>query len=255
MSIIFTLVLTNSKISVIDSSWHRCHLRGSRWRIKMAELILYNYFRSSTSYRARIALAHKELDYEYRPIHLLKNGGEQHSEVFRKLNPAGEVPCLIHNDKAISQSVAIIEYLDEVFPQKPLYPKDPYKKALVRQVCETINSGIHPLHNLKVFQKLGKDAGYNKQQNEAWAQHWVELGFVSIEKMLLPFSKKFAFGDDITAADVFIVPQMLTARRFGTDTTKFQLLTKIEKNCESLPEFFKTHPARQVDTPEDMKIS
>lgn len=215
----------------------------------MNSIILYNYYRSSTSYRVRIALHHKNLPFEYKPVHLLNNGGEQFSEDYLRLNPQAEVPTLIHNGKVIGQSMAIIEYLDEVFPETPLFAKDPYQKAVTRQFCENINSFMHPICNLKVLKKLETDCGYNQEQKEAWIQHWAGIGFQTLEKITSQTSGKYCFHDQLSAADLFLAPMMFSANRFKVDLTKYKNLNKIHHNLENLESFQKAHPARQPDTP------
>ena len=221
----------------------------------MKNLILYNYFRSSTSYRARIALALKKLEYEYYPVHLINNGGEHHSESYRKLNPMGGLPTLVHDGKPISQTMAILQYLDEAFPQTyALFPKDFFQKAKVIQFCENINTDIHPVQNLKVLKYIGKNFGCNEEQKEQWVQHWISEGFHAVEKFAQESAGEFCFGSTVTAADIFLVPQMVTAERFHTDLTSFPTLNRIYKNCLELPEFKNAHPFRQVDTPENLRI-
>jgi maleylacetoacetate isomerase/maleylpyruvate isomerase len=217
--------------------------------------ILHNYFRSSTSYRARIALNLKGIKYKYVPVHLLKNGGEQHSAEYRKLNPQGEVPTLIHNGKAISQSMAIVEYLEDIHPANPLFPKDPYMKAKVRQFCENINSFMHPLGNLKVMQKLEKDNAYTAEQKNAWIQHWNTQGFQALEEMLKEFSGRYCFGDQVTAADAFLVPVIFASNRFKVDLQNFPLCRKINEECLKQKAFIDAHPFRQMDTPTEERIS
>lgn len=213
----------------------------------MDTLILYNYFRSSTSYRARIALNFKNLPYEYRAVHLLK--AEQHSAEYLRLNPQGEVPSLVHQGRSIAQSIAILEYLEDVFPNPPLYPKDPYLKARVRQFCENINSYLHPLSNLKVMQYLEKKHGYDQAAKEEWIRHWYKPGFEVLEGMLQTSAGKYSFGDQVTAADACLIPAVFTARRFHVDLSAFPTVVRIDKECQSHPAFEKAHPSRQPDTP------
>lgn len=221
----------------------------------MAQLKLYNYFRSSTSYRARIALHLKKLEFEYKPIHLLNNGGEQHSAEYRALNPVGGVPTLVDGDKVISQSFAILEYLDDAFPQTyQLLPKDPYLKAKVRQVCENINADIHPLQNLKLMQYLEKKHGYTQEQKDEWAQKWIHEGLGATEKILAATTKTYAFGDQVTAADLFIIPQVFSSLRFKVDISKYPIISKINDNCLKLEAFQRSHPGKQIDTPADARI-
>lgn len=215
----------------------------------MASLILYNYFRSSTSYRARVALYHKNLDFEYRAVHLLNNGGEQNGASYKDLNAMGEVPTLVHNGQSIAQSVAIIEYLEEVFPQNPLFPKDPFEKAQVRQFCETINSFMHPLGNLKVLQYLEQHHHYTQLQKEEWFAHWNYRGYSALEKTLEKTSGTFCFGDQISAADVFLIPQMFASLRFNVDLKTYPLCEKIYNNCKTVTAFQKAHPLNQPDSP------
>lgn len=222
----------------------------------MSKPILYNYFRSSTSYRARIALELKQLKYEYRPIHLINNGGEQNTESYRSLNPIGGVPTLVDDENVISQSMAIIEYLDEKYPQSPsLFPKDLFLKAKVRQLCEIINADTHPLQNLKVTTFLEKDLGIDSAKKNMWLTKWITEGLVAVEKTIQPFAKNFCFGNNVTAADLFLIPQLFSAQRFNVDTSKFKLLNQINDNCNSIEAFKKAHPYRQPDAPADLKIN
>lgn len=217
----------------------------------MSSLTLYNYFRSSTSYRARLALHIKGLEFDYKPISLLK--GEQHSAEYRKINPLGGVPTLVHNGKTIPESFAIMEYLDEVFPTPALLPQDAYLRARVRQVCEVINSFMHPLGNLRTLQYLEKHNGYTQEQKEAWVQHWAAQGLETLETTLKEFSGTYSFGDQITMADLFLVPQLLTCTRFNVDISKYPTLIKINENCLKLEAFQKAHPFKQIDTPEEFR--
>lgn len=217
----------------------------------MASIVLYNYFRSSTSYRVRLALHLKGIDFEYRPINLLK--AEQHSSAYRHINPLGGVPTLVHDDKVIPESFAIIEYLDEVFPKQPLLPSDPYIRARIRQVCEVMNSFMHPMGNLKTLQYLEKHNGYDQDQKEKWVQHWAEQGLETLELTLKDFAGLYCFGNTITMADLFLIPQILTCQRFKVDLSKYPTLLKINENCLSLEAFKKAHPFKQVDTPEEFK--
>lgn len=218
----------------------------------MAEFILHNYFRSSTSYRARIALNFKNLAYEYKAVNLLKS--EQQSPEYKKLNPIGGVPTLIHNGKIIPDSYAIIEYLEELHPTPALLPKDLYLRARVRQVCEIVNSSMHPMGNLRVLSYLEKEKGYNQEQKEDWFQHWAYRGLEAIEQNLKEFAGTYSFGENVTMADVFIVPQVITCQRFKTDTSKYPTIMKIFNNCQKIEAFAKAHPFGQPDTPEEMRI-
>ena len=226
-----------------------CYIR------EMPNLTLYNYFRSSTSYRVRIALELKGLKYAYSPVSLVVNGGEQNLPAYRQLNPLGGVPTLIHNGNAISQSFAIIEYLDEIFPQPvPLFLKDAFESAKIRQLCETINADIHPLQNLKVTQYLESQLNATAEQKSKWINKWITEGLKAFEESLQPFAGKYCFGDNVTAADLFLIPQLFSALRFGVDISSFKKLNQINDNCLLLAAFKNAHPFRQPDTPAEFRI-
>ena len=221
----------------------------------MSNLILHNYFRSSTSYRVRIALELKGLKYDYRPVHLVANGGEHNLPGYRQLNPIGGVPTLVHNGKAISQSFAIIEYLNEIFPQPvPLFSEDAFENAKIRQLCETINADIHPLQNLKVTQYLETQLNADPEQKKKWLHKWISEGLSAFEKSLSSFTGKYCFGDKVTAADLFLIPQLYSSLRFGVDISGYKMLAQINENCLLLEAFKNAHPHRQPDTPADLKI-
>ena len=220
----------------------------------MDSLSLYNYFRSSTSYRVRIALEIKGLKYTYIPVHLLNNGGEQNTTEYRKLNPAGGVPSLQHNGKIISQSFAIIDYLESMFPEPALFPKDHYQSGKIRQFCETVNSDIHPLTNLKVMKFLETDFAFSTEQKVKWISKWVTDGLLALEKIVAPQAGLFCFGDTLTAADLFLIPQLFSANRFQVDISKFENLSRINEACLKKEAFAKAHPHRQSDTPEELRL-
>lgn len=213
----------------------------------MSTLILYNYFRSSTSYRARIALHLKNLPFEYRAVHLLKN--EQHSPEYKKINPQSEVPSLVHDGKVIGQSLVIMEYLDEVFGGPKLYPADPFQRARVRQFCENINSFLHPVTNLKVMKELESRFGAGPAAKENWIKHWMGIGLSTLEKILLDSSGAYCFGDRITAADLCLIPALFSARRFNVNLEAYPIIRRVESTCLQHPAFQKAHPSKQPDTP------
>lgn len=217
----------------------------------MKSLLLYNYFRSSTSYRARIALHWKGLEFDYKPINLLKS--EQRSEEYLNLNPLGGVPTLVHGDRVIPESFAIIEYLDEVFPQNKLLPEAPYLRARIRQFCEIINSSMHPMGNLKVLKHLESQHGYDQTQKDHWVGIWARQGLQALETIAKEFAGKYSFGNEITMADAFLIPQLLTCQRFNVDLTPYPTLLKINENCLELEAFKKAHPFVQIDTPEELR--
>ena len=213
------------------------------------EYKLYNYYRSSCSYRVRIALELKKIAYEYIPIHLLEDGGRQNSSEYQRINTKQEVPTLIHLETPISQSMAIIEYLDEIKPEVRLLPKNPVDRAHVRQACEIINSGIQPLQNLRILNKLVNDYKINDQQKKTWINDVVTLGLNSFEKFISNKSGKYCFGDTLSAADLFLVPQLFSSVRFGVDLSPYKTLMQINDNCLKLEAFQKSHPDVQPDTP------
>jgi len=220
----------------------------------MAALILYNYYRSSTSFRVRIGLEIKGLKYDYKPIHLLN--GEQHNAEYRGLNPLGGVPTLVHDEKVLSQSLVILEYLDAAFPETyQLFPQQIFLRAQVKQFCENINADLHTFGNLKLLQYLEKKHGYTQSDKDKWVQHWFTDGFLALEKMLLTTSKHYCFGSTITAADLLLVPMVLTAERFQTNLEPFPIIKRISQFCLTRPEFIKAHPLRQIDTPSDQRIN
>jgi maleylacetoacetate isomerase/maleylpyruvate isomerase len=216
----------------------------------MAQIILHNYFRSSTSYRIRIALHFKNLEFTYKPVHLINNGGEQHQPQYKELNPMAEVPTLEHKGLVLGQSMAIIEYLEEEFPNPALMPKDLQKRAKIRQFCESINSFLHPISNLKVLQYLEKNHQYTQEQKEQWISHWYPKGLIALETWLKKNSKQYCFGDQISYADCFLVPLVFTCVRFKVDLTNYPLILKINENCLKVDAFKKAHPFNQIDTPE-----
>ncbi len=192
------------------------------------QLTLHHYWRSSCSWRVRWALALKEVAYKSVPVNLLK--GEQNELAYLKLNPSGQVPCLIVDGKPLSESIAIIEWLDETFPTHPLLPKDPWQRAELRSFCQMIAAGIQPLANLRVQQYVSKDA----DKKAEWSRHFVTEGLVPVETMLRKFSsdgKAFCFGDKPTLADLFLIPQIYNAHRVGVDMSRFPLAQKIYENA------------------------
>ncbi len=216
------------------------------------QLQLYNYYRSSASYRVRLALHFKELNFDYVPVHLIKNQGEQNSESYRQLNSLSQVPTLIHQTaqgpKAMSQSVAIIEYLEEVFPQKSLLPKDPFMRSKIREFSETINSLAQPMGNLGTLQHLENKYQFDAQMKSDWIQFWNHKALTHLEGLSQKFHGTFCFHDQFSMADCFLLPQLFTARRFKVDISPFPRLLAIEKNCLQLPFAIKAHPENQVDS-------
>jgi len=206
---------------------------------------LYSYFRSSASYRVRIALHWKELQFEYLPVQI--RSGEQDSPTYRWVNPMGHVPALDHDGFLIAESMAIIEYVDSVFTAKPLFPIAPRDRATVVQICELINSGIQPLQNLKVQKLLEGRFKMSKPDSDAFVHHWIEDGLRNLEKLLERTAGEFCFGDTVTAAECFLVPQCLTARRFAVEVDQFPLISRVNARAIKLEAFTKAQPEQQPD--------
>jgi maleylacetoacetate isomerase len=208
---------------------------------------LYSYFRSSASYRVRIAMHWKELKFEYVPIHLLKDGGQQRAGSFLQVNPMGHVPALDHDGFLVAESVAIIQYLDAISPERPLFPKDPRQLARNMQICELMNSGIQPLQNLKVTQFLESEYGLKKDRVDAWAKHWIDKGLSGLENILKHTAGKFSLGNEFTAADCFVIPQCFASRRFGVKIEDYPTVARVEVEGLKLPAVQKAHPEKQPD--------
>ena len=210
---------------------------------------LYTFFRSSASYRVRIALNLKGLQYEQAPIHLRRGGGEQLSAAYKAINPQALLPALEDGGKILTQSLAIIEYLEERYPQPPLLPRDPADKALVRSMALIIACEIHPIQNLRVLQYVKREYNQSDQQVNCWAQHWINLGLAALEQMIVaqPRRGKFCCGDTPTLADICLVPQLGNARRYGCDLSPCPAIMEIEKNCVALPAFADAAPEKQPD--------
>ncbi|XP_069885023.1 maleylacetoacetate isomerase isoform X1 [Dipodomys merriami] len=208
--------------------------------------ILYSYFRSSCSWRVRIALALKGINYETVPINLIKDGGQQFSEEFEALNPMKQVPALKIDGIIIGQSLAIIEYLEETRPTPRLLPQDPKKKASVRMISDLISSGIQPLQNLSVLKQMGDNP-------QPWAQKVIISGFDALEKILQSTAGKYCVGDEVSMADLCLVPQVANAERFNVDLTPYPTINHINKTLLALEAFQVSHPSRQPDTPTELR--
>lgn len=210
-------------------------------------LTLYTYWRSSAAYRVRIALALKGLDATQIPVHLLKDGGQQRAEPYKALNPAQLVPTLQHDALTLNQSLAIIEYLDAVYPQQPLLPEDPATAAVVRALALDIACDIHPLNNLRVLQYLTGTLGVTEQQKTDWIQHWLRQGFAALEQRLAQTAGQYCVGDQVTLADLCLVPQVYNALRFAVDLTPYPQIHKVYQHCLLLPAFASAAPEQQPD--------
>lgn len=210
---------------------------------------LYSYFRSSAAYRVRIALHLKGLPFDTIPVHLLQDGGMQHQEAYTHINPTQLVPTLADDSVVLGQSLAIMEYLEERYPAKPLLPADPPGRARVRWLSQLIACDIHPLNNLRVLQYLEQVLGVDASAKAAWYQHWVATGFDALEALLQQDGQgsRFCLGDTPGMADCCLVPQMANARRFALPLQAYPHLCRIEAACLELDAFRKAAPENQPD--------
>jgi len=214
---------------------------------------LYSYFRSSTAYRVRIALHLKGIPFEMIPVNILK--GEQADPAYQKLNPLMGVPTLVHDGFAIAQSLAILNYLDNVAPTPPLAEGNHQEMAYVRQVALSIATDIHPLVNLKVLNHLTAEYGMDDSGKKEWYAHWARKGMAEVETLLRErgWHGDFALKDKVSVADLCIVPQMYSLRRYGIDVTDYPICRKIEANCMKMDAFQKASPEMQPDAPADLE--
>jgi maleylacetoacetate isomerase len=205
------------------------------------KLTLYDYYRSSASYRVRIALALKGLDYERVPVNLLES--EQKDEAYLARNPQGFVPMLEADGARITQSLAIIGWLDRVFPEPPLLPADTHERAHVVALCLTVAADIHPVNNLRVLKRLTA-LGIEQAERDEWYRHWIREGFDALEALAAPRAGRFLFGDSVTTADICLVPQIYNARRFEVDLAPYPTLVRADAEASALDHFASAHPDR-----------
>ncbi|KAM9465964.1 maleylacetoacetate isomerase isoform 2-T2 [Clarias gariepinus] len=208
--------------------------------------VLHGYFRSSCSYRVRIAFALKGIEYDQVPVNLVKDGGQQLTDQYKTVNPMQQVPAVTIDDITLSQSLAIIQYLDETRPKPRLLPADIKQRAQVRMISDLIASGIQPLQNVYVIQKVGAE----KVQ---WAQHFINKGFKALETILKETSGTYCVGDEISMADICLVPQVYNAERFKVDLDQYPTIKRINQTLMELEAFKVSHPSCQPDTPDDLK--
>ncbi|HYO96959.1 MAG TPA: maleylacetoacetate isomerase [Polyangiaceae bacterium] len=213
----------------------------------MTSIRLYSYFRSSSAWRVRMALHYKGIEHRIAPVHLLRDGGEQRRPEFSRTNPLGQVPVLEvesgGNVWRLTQSMAILEYLEELHPSRPLLPRELDARAHVRQLSELVNSGIQPLQNLKPNQVL-RAQGVDPSP---LVRQVIHDGLTAMETLARPSAGRFLVGDTPTFADLFLVPQLFAARRFAVDVTVFPLLCSVEQECEAMAEFLRARPEAQPD--------
>ncbi len=210
---------------------------------------LFSYWRSSAAYRVRIGLNLKGLAHQITPVHLVRDGGQQHSEGYAALNPQELVPTLVHGQSVVHQSMAILEYLDEVFPEPALLPDDALGRARVRALAQLVACDIHPLNNLRVMQFFSDTWHVPQPERDDWTKHWMQVGFDAMERMLVESVEtgRFCHGDTPTLADCCLVPQLFNAKRFNVDLTPYPTLVRIEEACLALEAFDAARPENQAD--------
>lgn len=202
--------------------------------------VLYDYFRSSASYRVRIALNLKGLAYDSVPVSLLDNA--QRAPEYLSKNPQGLVPALLDGEQLLTQSLAICEYLEETYPQPALLPNDAIGRARVRALALSIACDIHPLNNLRVLRRLEAQFAADQAGKDAWYQHWIQSGFEAFEQQIQSTHGQYCFGDTVTLADLALVPQVYNARRFNCDLSAYPTMRAIEQRCLALDAFARATP-------------
>ena len=209
----------------------------------MSQAILHDYYRSSAAYRVRIALNLKGVEYDSHPVNLLES--EQQSDDYRALNPQALVPMLEIDGHQLTQSLAIMVYLDQRYPEPPLIPPDPADGAHVRAMALAIACDIHPLNNLRVLKYLAGPLRLGEDERKDWYAHWIEQGFAALEAMAAPHAGSLMFGDTPTLADICLVPQMYNARRFNVAVDAFPTLVRADETASRIEPFAAAHPDRQ----------
>ncbi|XP_028840218.1 maleylacetoacetate isomerase isoform X2 [Denticeps clupeoides] len=209
--------------------------------------VLHGYYRSSCSWRVRIAFALKGMEYDQVPVNLVRDGGQQLTTRFKALNPMQQVPAVTIDGFTLSQSLAIIQYIEETRPEPHLLPSEPKTRAQVRMICDIIASGIQPLQNLYVLLKIGEEKIH-------WGQHFIQRGFEALEPILVQTAGKYCVGNEISMADLCLVPQVYNAERFKVDVTQFPTIKRLNETLLQHEAFKTSHPSCQPDTPDDMPI-
>lgn len=208
---------------------------------------LYSYFRSSAAFRVRIALNLKGLSYDTQAVHLLKQGGEQHSAEYVAINPSELVPTLLDQQYVLTQSLSILEYLEEAYPKTALLPQNLQQRAQIRAFAQHIACEIHPLNNLRVLQYLEQTLAVSNTEKTAWYQHWIKLGFHSLEQQLQQSNGEYCFGEQASFADCCLIPQVYNAKRFQIDLTEYPKIQSIYTHCMQLAAFQQAAPEQQAD--------
>lgn len=211
--------------------------------------MLYGYWRSSASYRVRIALNLKEIPHDQRPIHLVRDGGQQYRAEYRALNPQAQVPTLVHDGLVLSQSMAILEYIEETFPARPMLPGDRPGRARVRSLCNVIACDTHPINNLRVLKYLTETLQVPDSARTEWYRHWVAAGLDAFEQMLADSGAtgRFCHGDQPTLADCCLLPQIYNARRFDCDESNWPEIRRVCESLEAIDAIVDAAPENQID--------
>lgn len=210
-------------------------------------ITLYGYWRSSAAYRVRIALNLKNIEHQHKSVHLVKEGGQQHSAAYVALNPTHLVPTLVDGAFSLNQSLAIIDYLDDKYSDYPLYPNNLEHKALVKALSFDIACEIHPVNNLRVQQYIVRELDASLEQKTAWLDYWLSTGFKALETRLETTAGDFCFGDKVSVADLCLIPQVYNAVRFNIDMSAYKNINRIVINCNQLPAFIAALPENQDD--------
>lgn len=208
---------------------------------------LYGYWRSTAAYRVRIAMHLKGITFESISVHLVKNGGEQHESAYSELNPNHLVPTLVDGDFSLNQSLAIIDYLEQITNGNDLYPSEAKSRAKVHALALDIACEIHPLNNLRVQQYLTNSLNITEEAKQLWVEYWMNVGFIAIEKQLASSAGQFCFANTVSVADICLVAQVYNAHRFNVDMSAYPIINKIVKNCNELPAFINALPENQSD--------
>lgn len=221
----------------------------------MTQPVLYGYFRSSCSWRVRIALAYKRISPEHVSVHLVQDGGQQHTQTHHLRNAMHQVPVFEVHGEQLAQSMAILTYIEEMHPMPALLPQTPMGRAKCMQFSEMINAGIQPLQNLAVMQHLQSQHNWTKTQSLEWSAHWIHCGLVALEAFAQSVSGSYAIGDEVSLADCCLYPQVYNAKRFGLDVSDYPRIAQIETNLSKLDAFITSDPSRQPDTPPELRAS
>ena len=208
---------------------------------------LYGYWRSSASFRVRLALHIKQLDFEYHPVHLVKDGGEQHSAAYQRLNPSSLVPTFVDDEVTLNQSLAIIEYLDERYAQRPLLPAAALDRAKVRALAYDFACELQPVTNLRVLKYLTGELNCNDEQRLQWIHHWIHKSFTAFEQRLTETAGDYCYGDSVTLADICLLPQVYNAHRFDVALDNYPTLTAVNDRLQQLEAVQQARPENQPD--------